>query len=51
MHLDAHSLVPNGTIFEKTFVNPIGVSSRGKQLYTLKVVIDEFGKVITAFPK
>lgn len=31
--------------------NPIGTSSKGKPLYTLKVVVDEAGNVITAFPK
>lgn len=40
-----------GYIFEQTFSNPIGTSSNGKPLYTLKVVIDETGDVITAFPK
>ena len=40
-----------GYIFEQTFTNPIGTSSKGKPLYTLKVVIDEAGNVITAFPK
>ena len=39
-----------GYIFEQTFTNPIGTSSKGKPLYTLKVVIDEAGNVITAFP-
>lgn len=41
----------DGYIFEQTFANPIGISSKGKPLYTLKVVIDEFGNVITAFSK
>jgi hypothetical protein len=40
-----------GYIFEQTFNNPIGTSSKGKLLYTLKVVIDDVGNVITAFPK
>jgi hypothetical protein len=40
-----------GYIFEQTFENSIGVNSKGKLLYTLKVVIDEYGNVITAFPK
>lgn len=40
-----------GYIFEQTFSNPIGTNSKGKTLYTLKVVIDEAGNVITAFPK
>ena len=33
------------------FANPIGTNSKGKPLYSIKVVIDEFGNVITAFPK
>lgn len=40
-----------GYIFEQIFSNPIGTNSKGKPLYTLKVVIDEAGNVITAFPK
>ncbi|URZ00185.1 hypothetical protein [Clostridium felsineum] len=40
-----------GYIFEQTFDKPIGVNSKGKPLYTLKVVIDNKGNVITAFPK
>ncbi len=40
-----------GYIFEQTFTDPIGTNSKGKPLYTLKVVIDEAGNVITAFPK
>ena len=40
-----------GYIFEQTFSNPIVTNSKGKPLYTLKVVIDEAGNVITAFPK
>lgn len=40
-----------GYIFERTFTNPIGISNKGKPVYTLKVVVDEIGKVITAFPK
>ena len=40
-----------GYIFEQTFNNPIGTSTKGKPLYTMKVVIDESGNVITAFPK
>lgn len=40
-----------GYIFERLFSYPIGTSSKGKPLYTLKVVIDEAGNVITAFPK
>ncbi len=41
----------SGYIFEQTFKDAIGVNSKGKPLYTLKVVIDEGGNVITAFPK
>ena len=40
-----------GYIFERSFIEPIGVNSKGKTLYTLKAVIDETGNVITAFPK
>lgn len=41
----------NGYIFEQTFSNPIGTNANGKPLNTLKVVIDDLGNVITAFPK
>lgn len=41
----------SGYNFEKTYDTPIGTSPDGKPLYTLKVVIDENGNVITAFPK
>lgn len=41
----------DGYIFEQTFTNPIGTNSKGKPLYTIKVVIDEFGNVVTVFPK
>ena len=41
----------DGYIFEQTFTNPIGTNSKGKPLYTIKVVIDGFGNVVTAFPK
>ena len=41
----------SGYIFKQTFKDAIGVNSKGKLLYTLKVVIDEGGNVITAFPK
>ena len=40
-----------GYIFQQNFANPIGTNSKGQLLYTLKVVIDEAGNVITAFPK
>lgn len=39
-----------GYIFKQTFDNAIGTKSNGQLLYTLKVVIDESGNVITAFP-
>ena len=41
----------DGYIFEQTFTDPIGVNTKGKSLYTIKVVIDADGNVITAFPK
>ncbi|MDB2154105.1 hypothetical protein [Clostridium butyricum] len=41
----------SGYIFEQTFKDAIGVNSKRKSIYTLKVVIDESGNVITAFPK
>ena len=41
----------SGYIFEQTFKDAIGVNSKVKPIYTLKVVIDESGNVITAFPK
>ncbi len=41
----------NGYIFRQTFPNPIGTSTTGKPLYTLKVVIDDVGNVVTAFPQ
>jgi hypothetical protein len=41
----------SGFIFEQTFKDAIGVNSKGKLIYTLKVVIDESGNIITAFPK
>lgn len=41
----------SGYIIEKKFNKVIGTDTKGKPLYTLKVVIDEFGNVITAFPK
>ncbi|NBI28429.1 RHS repeat-associated core domain-containing protein [Chengkuizengella marina] len=40
-----------GFIFEQTFDSIIGYDNKGKELHTLKVVIDEAGNVITAFPK
>ena len=40
-----------GYIFEQTFSYQIGTNSRGNPLYTIKVVIDELGNVVTAFPK
>jgi len=41
----------SGFIFENTYSNPIGIGAKGKMLNTLKVVIDESGNVVTAFPK
>ncbi len=38
-----------GSIFEKTFSSSIGTSRNGKLLYTLKVVLDLAGNVITAY--
>lgn len=49
--LKPNSAGREGFIFEQTFTSPIGVNSKGSLLYTLKVVIDESGNVITAFPK
>lgn len=49
--VDPNTAGREGYIFEQTFSNPIGTNSKGKPLYTLKVVIDEAGNVITAFPK
>lgn len=40
----------SGYIFEQTFSYAIGKNSKGKDLYTIKVVIDEYGNVVTAFP-
>lgn len=53
---DDFFLFPNtsgrgGYIFEKVFDEAIGMSKSGKLQYILKVVIDELGNVITAFPK
>lgn len=39
-----------GFIFEETYPKKIGVSPEKKPLKTLRVVIDEAGRVITAFP-
>jgi len=41
----------SGYIFEQTFPSAIGTNKKGIPLNTLKVVIDENGSVITAFPK
>ena len=49
--VDPNTAGREGYIFEQTFSNPIGTNSKGKPLYNLKVVIDEAGNVITAFPK
>ena len=55
LHGDNFFVSPNtkgrsGYIFEQTYTNPIGISSKGKLLYTMKVVLDEAGEVVTAFP-
>jgi hypothetical protein len=39
-----------GFIFERTYITPIGTDKNGSLLYTIKVVIDDYGNVITAFP-
>lgn len=39
-----------GYVFEVTYHRKIGVSSERKPLKTLRVVIDEAGRVVTAFP-
>ncbi len=41
----------DGYIFEHTYDHPIGTSPKGAPLSTVKVVIDESGNVVTAFPK
>ena len=40
-----------GYIFEYTSPDPIGTNPKGKPINTIKVVIDELGNVVTAFPK
>ena len=40
----------SGYIFEQTFNNLIGIDKKGRSLSTIKVVIDEIGNVVTAFP-
>lgn len=39
-----------GYIFEKTFDEAIGVAPDGTLLYKLKVVMDEAGNIVTAYP-
>ena len=39
-----------GYIFEKEFPYEIGVKSNGKEVTSIKVVINETGKVVTAYP-
>lgn len=39
----------DGYIFEQIFINPIGTNSKGKSLYTMKVVIDVLENVVSAF--
>ena len=41
----------SGYIFEKNFQSPIGVDPYGRDVNVLKVVMNDNGKVITAFPK
>lgn len=40
----------SGYIFELTYSSSIGATAQGRPLNTLKVVIDETGNVVTAFP-
>lgn len=37
-------------IFELKYDIPIWIDNRGKDINTLKVVIDEFGNITTAYP-
>ena len=41
----------SGYIFEYTYSNSIGATSKGKPINTIKVVVDPIGNIITAFPK
>ena len=40
-----------GTIYEQSYSNPIGTNCKGKPASTLKVIVGEDEKVVTAFPK
>lgn len=48
---EVFDLADNYTLSDNTFTNPIGTNNKGKTLYTLKVVVDETGNVVTAYPK
>jgi hypothetical protein len=48
---DPNGNVRKGFIFEKRFPNKIGIDQFGWPVNSLKVVIDENGNVVTAFPK
>lgn len=39
-----------GYIYIKKFSKPVGVDSKGKKVYQLKVVLDSAGSVVTAYP-
>jgi hypothetical protein len=39
-----------GFIFEKTYPYQIGINPKGEALYTAKIVINEGGEVVTAYP-
>lgn len=39
-----------GFIFTRTFTSPVGTDPSGQLVYTVKVVVNEVGKLITAFP-
>jgi RHS repeat-associated protein len=40
----------SGLIFTRTFSSPVGTNASGQLVYTIKVVVSETGKLITAFP-
>lgn len=40
-----------GTIYERSYSNPIGTNCKGKPASTLKVIVGEDENVVTAFPK
>jgi hypothetical protein len=39
-----------GLIFTRTFNSPVGTNASGQLVYTVKVVVSQAGKLITAFP-